>query len=225
MNNNPTLESTARPKLDCIAYLLAGGKSSRFGSDKARAIVEAQPLINLLATQIAPCADEVIVVADQPNKYQDLGCTNLVDVYPSIGPMGGLITALEHHRSDNKNSQRWLLLTSCDLLRFELDWINAWQQALSRSFTELGREIGPTPLAVIFFDDHLHPFPALYHPDIEPEVRRAISSQQHSIVKLLGMLGERVLKVKLPTSAPIRSANTPEELQSHLSAIQNRQAT
>jgi molybdopterin-guanine dinucleotide biosynthesis protein A len=74
-------------------YLLAGGRSSRFGSDKARAELAGVPLILRLAHQVEPVASPLVVVADRRDKYLDLGLTTIADALPGLGPLGGLLTA------------------------------------------------------------------------------------------------------------------------------------
>ena len=50
------------------AYILSGGRSSRFGSDKARALAAGKPLILHAADTVAPVAASITVVADRPDK-------------------------------------------------------------------------------------------------------------------------------------------------------------
>ncbi len=73
-----------------LGAVLAGGASSRFGSDKARAVVEGRPLIAGVIAALAVQADEVVVCGrDWP------GCAGLADMPgPSLGPLGGLCAAL-----------------------------------------------------------------------------------------------------------------------------------
>src|SRR4051794_14706591 len=75
------------------AYILAGGQSQRFGSDKARAPLDGKPLIVHVAESLKPIASSVTVVAKDFGEYDDLGLVSIGDLQPGLGPMGGLLTA------------------------------------------------------------------------------------------------------------------------------------
>ncbi len=70
-----------------LGAVLAGGRSSRFGSDKALATLDGQTLLDHAMTALRPHCDLVIVVgrgevADWPR--------------PDMGPLGGIAGALMH---------------------------------------------------------------------------------------------------------------------------------
>lgn len=81
-----------------IAAVLAGGRARRFGSDKLLARVWGRPLLlytveGVLASR---SVSRIVVVAsgDRAWTYEELGLEILVDEL-GVGPIGGLITALE----------------------------------------------------------------------------------------------------------------------------------
>lgn len=75
-----------------LGAVLAGGRSSRFGSDKALALHLGKPLIDHAIEALAQQGDAVAVVGrDRP------GATSLSDWPESgCGPLGGLAGALDH---------------------------------------------------------------------------------------------------------------------------------
>lgn len=87
-----------------VAYVLAGGKSRRFGSDKARAVVHHQPFLLHVARQLAPLCESVWVVAQRAGQYEDLGLATLGDLAPGSGPLAGLQTALSHAGNNSVSS-------------------------------------------------------------------------------------------------------------------------
>ncbi len=74
--------------------ILSGGRSSRFGSDKARALLRFVPLIVHVVRTAESVASRVTVVADTADKYAGLGLKTIVDLTPGLGPIGGLNTVL-----------------------------------------------------------------------------------------------------------------------------------
>lgn len=176
------------------AYILAGGRSSRFGSDKARASLAGAPLILHQINALRKSARPTFAVARQPDQYADLGLTTIPDILPDQGPLGGLRTALTHR------SRGWIILASCDLIDLNPDWIDALTAA---------RALHPNAPAIAFRDDRWQPFPGLYHTrllNIEPAWRSG------SLQQLLNMSAAHALPA--PNHPPIRQANTREDLRS-----------
>jgi molybdopterin-guanine dinucleotide biosynthesis protein A len=178
------------------AYILAGGASRRFGSDKARAELDSVPLIVRLARRLEPHVRRVTVVASCADEYADLNLHTVGDLIPGRGPLGGLFTAL----CDAEDAE-WLLLLSCDLTEFN----GAWLRALLAERTLDAR-------IVAFQTDPWQPFPALYHRDLVPTVRQAIDQEQLSMQRLLR--SARTVSARLPPDWPeVPQANTREELE------------
>lgn len=177
-------------------YILAGGRNSRFGADKARALVNGKPLICLIAQAVFQHAQKVCVIADTPNKYADLGFRTVVDVHPGQGPLGGLETAL---LDCSKSS--WLLMLSCDLIQIRPDWV----QTLLRLRAD-------DQVCVAFRPGGLwQPLLALYHTDVLPIVQRRLSEGHLRMQDLLNQV--HALEAPLPENWPsVLQANTPEAL-------------
>ena len=81
---------------------MAGGKSSRMGTDKSWVEINGKPMINRVIDIIAPQVDEIIINANKTSaKYCDLG----YDVYPDkidgfCGPLSGVLAGLENGNND-----------------------------------------------------------------------------------------------------------------------------
>lgn len=177
------------------AYVLAGGRSSRFGSDKARAIVHGQPLLRHVATLLQPVAASITVVADRVGKYDDLGLRTIADRQPGLGPLAGLDAAL----SDLPAGSGWLLLCCCDAVILRAEWLNQLCAAPR----------GPE-LAIAMRSRHWQPMPALYARDAHPLVSALLSDSNRSMQRLLDELPTRALP--LPPDWPANwQINTPED--------------
>ena len=102
-------------------YILAGGRSSRFGQDKARAIVDGNPLIIQVATSLQQISSRTKVIADSKDKYNDLGLDTIADDIPGKGPISGLHKAINDLQANDGDS--WFLLAACDLVQIKSTWI------------------------------------------------------------------------------------------------------
>ena len=82
---------------DFSAVLLVGGKSSRMGRDKAFIEIEGVPLWQRqlqTLTQLAP--KQIFLAGPARSEWEDADCETIADEPGDIGPLGGLMAALEH---------------------------------------------------------------------------------------------------------------------------------
>ena len=84
-----------------IGIVLAGGASSRFGTDKVMASFDGRPLVHHALDRVAQCVDEIVLVlapdADMPPLPPDLAgrVTIARDSTAHGGPLAGLATGLD----------------------------------------------------------------------------------------------------------------------------------
>jgi len=78
--------------------VLAGGRSTRMGWDKALLKLNGKPLIQHVAEALHAVFDDVIVSANRAD-YDFLGLPMVRDVYDNCGPLGGIHAALESART------------------------------------------------------------------------------------------------------------------------------
>lgn len=159
-------------------FVLAGGQSSRFGSDKARALVKGRPLLVHVARALVAHASRITVVAARADAYHDLGLRTIADRIPGLGPLGGLHTALA-----DLGRAPWLLLCSCDWLGITPAWIE-----------ELLRHRRPGTRAVAFRGRRWEPLLALYHRELLAEAAGSLAAGERALWRLI----ERAAHVALP---------------------------
>lgn len=166
-----------RPPLPCPAYVLAGGQSRRFGSDKGRVSIQSQPLIVRLREQLETCGHPTYVVADRVERYAALGIECLIDAVPNAGPLAGLVTALEHCQRTHGDS--WLLLLSCDLVSWHRKWSDELLAATNNAQAQA------TGQAIAYRSDRVQPLPALYHATALDIARQQLDGGRLALVELL----------------------------------------
>jgi molybdenum cofactor guanylyltransferase len=88
--------------------ILAGGKSSRFGTDKGLVLFKGKPLIEHVIEQLNQVCDELFIISNQPG-YEYLNLPVYKDIIPDAGPLGGLHSALLN------SSNTHCLLVACDM--------------------------------------------------------------------------------------------------------------
>jgi molybdopterin-guanine dinucleotide biosynthesis protein A len=76
------------------AVVLAGGRSSRLGFDKALLRINGEPLVQWLPSQLAGMFGSVAIVVDRPKRY-DVTFPQLLDTWPDAGPLAGIAAGLQ----------------------------------------------------------------------------------------------------------------------------------
>ncbi|MDJ0843197.1 molybdenum cofactor guanylyltransferase [Crocosphaera sp.] len=119
-------------ELNLSAIILAGGYSSRMGTDKALIEIQGAPLLQRTATLIQAYADSVYIITPWIERYQTivpLHCQLLREICPSRktrGPLVAFAQALNHVSTD------WVFLLACDLPNLTPWFIGEWLKGLDQ---------------------------------------------------------------------------------------------
>jgi FdhD protein len=89
--------------------ILAGGSSSRMGKNKAMLLVDNIPIIERSYNTLSHLFHEVIIVTNTPQEYDFIPCRKVPDLYPGIGSIAGLHSALAHSTTERT------FVTACDM--------------------------------------------------------------------------------------------------------------
>ena len=95
-----------RKKLSGI--ILAGGKSSRMGSDKALLLYKNKTFLEHVVCAIKPLVDDILIISNNKEHQVD-DCTTIPDLILNSGPIAGIYTGLKHSKTENN------LVLSCDI--------------------------------------------------------------------------------------------------------------
>ncbi len=95
-------------KSDVSGFILAGGKSSRMGTDKALLTFQDKPLLQYMIELIAPFCDN-LAISGHNSDYSTFCIEMVPDLYPDCGPIAGIFSSLKYSDSD------WNLLVSVDV--------------------------------------------------------------------------------------------------------------
>ena len=106
-------------------FVLAGGRSSRMGRDKALLPWQGSTLLEAAAAKVRQAAGNVTILGP-PQLYGRLGFPVLADRVPDCGPLGGLDAALATTEAD------WNLLVACDMPALTADLLTRLLAAASR---------------------------------------------------------------------------------------------
>jgi len=83
---------------DVSAFILAGGKSARMGTDKAFVLLDGRTLLARMLHLARQLTSNVHIIGD-PAKFAPFAPT-IEDIFPGCGPLGGIHAALRSSRTD-----------------------------------------------------------------------------------------------------------------------------
>ncbi len=91
-----------------MGVVLAGGESSRMGTDKALLEIDGMTMIEHVTETLRNVFEEVVVVSNVPVKYSFLNLPVFPDIIRNCGPLGGIHSALTHLNTEA------IFVVSCD---------------------------------------------------------------------------------------------------------------
>ena len=186
---------------DLSLAILAGGRSSRMGTDKAFVRVLGRPLIEEILSQSAGLGMESLIITNQPAEYAYLGVPLLGDVLPDKGPLGGLYTAL------HSATRPHVLCIACDMpfvVRPLLDFLI--------SLIPEGDAIVPR------LSDEAEPFRAIYSRACLAPIRAALDAGRMRMISFfpdvrVRFVDEAEIDRFDPQHLSFFNVNTPDDLE------------
>jgi molybdopterin-guanine dinucleotide biosynthesis protein A len=184
------------------AFILAGGKSSRMGRDKAFVEYEGRTLLARALGLARSVASSVWIVGSK-EKFAAFAPV-VEDVFRDCGPLGGIHAALRASPSDlNLMLAVDMPFVSSGFLQY---LVTQAQCALDAAVVVPGGDEGWQPLC------------AIYRPDFAAVAERAMRAGRNKIVPLFEevrtrVIGQQELEDVGFSPAVFRNLNTPEELQ------------
>jgi molybdopterin-guanine dinucleotide biosynthesis protein A len=177
-------------------YVLAGGRSSRMGRDKALLLKQGLPLASWVATAAAETTGSATLVGD-PARYTELGFRVIPDRFPGEGPLGGILTALQD------SSAGWNLVLACDMPRVNAALL---QKLLGAAFGFEGDAVIPVTGSS---NPLWHPLCGVYRQSAVGLLEAAFMTGVRSVNIAVRQL--RVLQLEMGEAPEFQNVNTPED--------------
>jgi len=188
----PTRATTA-----CI--VLAGGRSSRMGRDKATLPFGDGPLVAHVVARVRPLVSDVVVVAAAAQDLPPLDVRIVRDRLFAEGPLPALALGLASVTTP------WAFAVACDT-----PFVHP---ALLRA---LAAEVAGARAAIPLVDHRLQPLVALYHRDLAPALDRLVATGERRLHAIATLPDVRVVPAaRLAAADPdgwsFRGVNTPAD--------------
>jgi len=145
--------------------ILAGGKSSRLGRDKAWEDVGGQRIIDRVIGALQSSCDEVLIIGDRPERQNELSLPKCIqyrsDELKGRGSIGGLYTGLK------SSDTLWSLVVACDMPFISRELIRFMLSIISKNRCDA---------IVPVINGRYQPTHALYNSTCIPFIEKNISS-------------------------------------------------
>jgi molybdopterin-guanine dinucleotide biosynthesis protein A len=183
-----TIQFTDKSQL--AAFVLAGGKSSRMGRDKAALLLNGRTLLQHALATLREITSNVSILGS-PQTYGDQGAPVIADIVPECGPLGGIHAALTQTKAD------FNLIIAVDTPFLSVDFLKFLSARAVAS-----RAVVTTPEIA----GYTQPLCAVYSRQFLPIAAQALKSGNYKIVPLFPADGT----LKIPDSEMAQFAFTPE---------------
>ncbi len=182
------------------AIVLSGGKNSRIRTNKAFIEFFGISLIANIVEKLRTVFDDIIIVTNNPQEYENLKVKIVKDIFPEKGPLGGIYSGLSY--SDTEYN----FVSACDMPFVSMNII--------KSLIKLRKGYD---VVVPADNQYLEPLFALYSRNCLPAIERNIGAGKLAIrsfyeeIELLKMGWKQLVEPEI--TDPFLNINTPQDLE------------
>lgn len=221
-------------KLFGTAAILAGGKSSRMGFDKTRLSINGEKWLDRLIGQLPSEFDQVLVITNRQDKDFESKAELVPDVFPGMGPLGGIHAALSQAKS------KYVYIVSGDMFGINQNYARYMMEKLTEAqkksilsehctMVETGRvaanseeaEKSVPEICVTRIDDWIEPLNSFYAADLAPEMEKLLSANNTYLLDFIHSknclyIPEKEARQFSPDWAMFDNINSEEDLSRYL---------
>jgi molybdopterin-guanine dinucleotide biosynthesis protein A len=187
--------------LTVSGIVLAGGQSSRLGTDKSFINVNGQSLIERIVAKLTRLSDDVIIVTNSPDEYDHLEARLVGDIYPGKGALGGIYSGLR------AAANAYSLVVACDMPFLDLNLLR-YMIILAREHDVVIPRIGGLP----------EPLHAIYSKNCQEPIDRLLARGGLKIIDFFSEVRVRYVEegevdIFDPQHLSFFNVNTPDDLE------------
>lgn len=178
------------------AGVLAGGKSSRMGQNKALLTINNQRFMDKITEELS-AFDEVLVSVASKSDYSGINLPMFEDEHKEIGPIEGIYQIVKHA------SNEYVFICAVDMPFVSSKLVSYMSEFISSDYD----------CYVMMDEEHIHPLCAIYSKTVLPVIEKLIAADRRRLMDILN--GVRTKYIKLETSCfdkkTVKNINTRDE--------------
>lgn len=181
--------------------ILAGGKSRRMGSNKALLPLGEKKIIEGIAGRLGGIFSSIpLLITNTPEEYEFLDLPMTGDIFPDVGPLGGIHAALQHV------SLSYIFVYACDMPFVEPELVTR-MAAAREDFDVVVPYRGALP----------EPLHAIYSRSCMPFIEASLERGERRIIEFFPYvkvrhIEEQEIRQYAPRGLAFINVNTPGEL-------------
>lgn len=186
-------------KNNIAVFILAGGKSSRMGSDKGLIELSGKSLAQHVIDAGKTVSDSVYLVANN-TEYKNFRIPVINDLILDKGPMGGIYTALSATKLE------WNMFLSCDIPLIKSDILKLLSDNIQSDYDAI----------IVKHNNTIEPLCGIYNKSLKDFFQVSIEQEKLSITKALAELKVKYVEIpELESRATycFKNINTPQDLK------------
>jgi molybdopterin-guanine dinucleotide biosynthesis protein A len=187
-----------------LPIILAGGKSRRFGADKAFAKLGGKSLIDYTIKKLEPKFTEILVITNNPKKSSNNNIFFIKDtITGQLGPLVGILSAMEWVKNYDKNYQ-WIISFPCDTPFFEekiIDKVINFQKSSNKK------------LFFLKSGNKRHNIFGLWSIDLMEQLRNDINQGARKVENWANKIGTEIIEINSESDNNFLNINTKLDLE------------
>ncbi|MFB7637435.1 molybdenum cofactor guanylyltransferase [Peribacillus butanolivorans] len=164
--------------MECTMLLLAGGKSSRMGVNKALLKIGEDVNISRVASELKKVSENILVITNTSEDYRFLHLPLIPDLHQDRGPLGGLHAGMSYSKTELQ------FLTACDMPFVSAEAINEIISYYEPNLDAIIPEI----------NGRLQPLFAVYHKRCLPVLTDCLVKQELKMRIFLEKISVKIIK-------------------------------
>lgn len=161
------------------AGILAGGKSSRMGKNKALLTINQRRFIDKIADELGSFSEVLISAADKGD-YEDMGLEVVYDGHRDIGPIEGIYRILSAAKEE------YVFICAADMPFITKELVQYMTEFVCSDYD----------CYVMEDDEHIHPLCGIYSKRMLDKVCACIESGDYRLMRLLDSVRTKYIKLE-----------------------------
>ena len=184
--------------------ILAGGKSTRIGTDKAFIKLNGITFIEHITKSISPFVSEIIIVSNN-TAYDKLGYKRVEDLIKDSGPLAGLYTGLHYSKT------AYNLVLSCDVPLVNDRVLNTLIDGID----------GTSEVIQLKSLDRTIPLVAIYKKECVTKCLELLNKGERRLRAFVNQLNTKTITLKSDLDIYVQNINTLEQFKDIEHAIEH----
>lgn len=155
---------TENNRVKSCSVILAGGHSTRMGTNKALLPLGERTVIEYIVDEMHTISDEIIINSNEPETYSYLGLPVVKDNYVDQGPLAGIEATLSQVDADI------FLCSACDTPFINRD-----------IYLYMLEQLTDYDAVIPIFKDKMHPLSGIYRQTIVSKLQKQLDKEERKV--------------------------------------------